>query len=156
MTSDEKKSVARLVRETLDRLTQEKKVIKKPWLLHEVLSQKAPPEGRDADFYRMCALATVRDAVDRVVRSAKQLEEDGEGSQPALPGYEFVQPQCCIEREDGDGGLESVIVPVDLMTDDEIEGKVAQLQAQARGLTAHAKELAQYLVDRKANSRRAK
>lgn len=105
------------------------------WVTREVIGAHADIEGSDADFYLGCASAHVKEIVKRVVGkydAAKGRIEE----QLVLEGYEYLQVAYSVEREGG-----TVLVPVDQLTDAEIEDRAKEYDAMAVGCRVHADEL---------------
>lgn len=62
-----------------------------------------------------------------------------------LPGFEHMQRGYQVERN----GIR-LLVPTDLLTDEEIEARAAEYDAMAAGCRAHARELRDFLERRRA------
>lgn len=113
------------------------------WLTHEIVSGKAGIEGPDADFYRVCAFTHVKDVVKRCVGKYDSKPESDR--QLVLSGFEYLQVAYTVVRN-GD----VVLVPVDMLTDDEIEGRAQVFEEMAKGCKAHAMELRKFKRSRRA------
>lgn len=99
-------------------------------------------KGEDADWYLLCGMEHVRDTVREVLRRYKPTA-DPTPEQILLPGMERLQIAYLTDR-DGD----QVVVPIDQLTDIEIERKATELESMAMGCLQHAKELRRYRVQR--------
>lgn len=120
--------------------------VPKGWLVNAVMSKHANVTGDDSDF----ALCGSRYAVERRVeahfREIKENEENPTNPQLILPGYEKLQKEYIVERND-----EQVAISIWDMTDEEIDWKADQHRAMGRGHFAHADELIRFKESRKAN-----
>lgn len=120
-------------------------VVEKEWLTNAVMSDHSDVTGDDADFAVCLARSAVADRVDRYFRSVKISTDIPDPAQDPLPGFKRVQKKYVFER---DG--KQVIVPVDDMTDEEIDAKADEHRAMGRGHFAHADELLRYKSIRRA------
>ena len=134
---------AELVKE-VDAVVQERTSQGEPatmsWIVHAIVGAHQDITGSDSEWYSLCAYEHVRSTVGDVLRARKA----GEGTeQPAqadlFPGYEKLQRNYTIKR---DG--EQTVVPLEKMTDEEIEQKAGELVSFADGALAHARELKAY------------
>ena len=101
--------------------------------------------GVHADARRIGYREHIRDLARAIVREFKKKETDPDRDTPLLPGFKFVQRSYQIDRD-----AEPTCVPVDQMTDQEIEEKADELDRMADGCRAHAAELRRYLAIRRA------
>lgn len=113
------------------------------WLTHEIIAGKAGIEGPDTEFYRVCAFTHVKDVVKRCV--GKYDAKPSTDRQLVLSGFEHLQVAYSLMRCG-----EIVLVPVDQMTDEEIEARAKEYEAMAVGCRAHARELRNYRRERMA------
>lgn len=104
------------------------------WLTHEIISNKDAIEGTDTEFYRVCAYTHVKDVVKRCI--GKYGPKNETDDQLVLSGFEHLQVAYSVVR-DGD----IVLVPVDQLTDAEIEDRACEYERMSKGLIAHAREL---------------
>ncbi len=107
------------------------------WLTHEIVSSKAAITGTDTEFYRICAFTHVKDVVKRCI--GKYDGQPKTDRQLTLDGFEHLQVAYTVMRDD-----QIVLVPVDQMTDEEIEARAKEYEAMALGCRAHARELRSY------------
>ena len=114
-------------------------IIRAEWLTTEILAMKSGIDGEDADFYVACAVDFIRDTAKRCIGDYTPKAQAMADAQIIMPGFDHMQRAYTVERE-----AETVLVPVQLLTDDEIEGRALELEAMARGCIAHAKELRAY------------
>lgn len=111
------------------------------WLTHEIIAGKDGIEGPDTEFYRVCAFIHVKDVVRRCV--GKYDSKPATDRQLTLPGFDHLQVAYTVMRH-GD----IVLVPVDQLTNEEIEARALEYEAMAEGCRAHARELRSYRRER--------
>jgi hypothetical protein len=130
-------SVYREVREYISAKISRGEVVMVDWLTHEIVANKSDIEGGDVEFYRVCAFTHVRDVVKRCVGKydAKPKTED----QLVLDGFSHLQVAYSVERAG-----QTVLVPVDQLSDAEIDLRAAEYDKMARGCEEHAEELRSY------------
>lgn len=111
------------------------------WLTHEIVSSKSDIEGADTEFYRVCAYTHVKDVVKRCVGKydAKPVSDQ----QLTLDGFEHLQVAYTVERN-----AQIVLVPVNQLTDAEIEARAQEYERMAISCRAHARELRSYKAAR--------
>lgn len=114
-----------------------------PWLIHEVVNQHPNIEGDDEDFYRCCAFGHVAARVREALRREAQ-RDNSEDRQLLLPGWSHLHRRYSIERND-----QQMIVPIEAMTDLELEKKAAEYIRQSDGLRSHADEINRYRMQRR-------
>jgi hypothetical protein len=122
------------VRKIISDKVAEGKVVVVDWLTHEIISAKAAIEGADVEFYRVCAFTHVKDVVKRCV--GKYGAKPDTDAQLVLSGFEHLQVAYSVMRDN-----EIVLVPVDLLSDEEIDDRAAEYDRMAKGCIAHAREL---------------
>ncbi len=115
------------------------------WVTQQVLKKHKRISGADKAFYVLCAAEHVRDSVRRVLRKYRPDPESETDPQLVLPGYDRLQRAYLVNR-----GNEQVVVRIDLLTDEEIDAKIAEYQRMAAGLKKHANELRRYKQKRRA------
>jgi hypothetical protein len=115
-------------------------VVRIEWLTTEILAMKSDFYGDDADFYVACGVDFIKQAVKDSIGAYKpKAEATTRDAQIVMDGFDYMQRAYTVVR---DG--ETVLVPVDQLTGEEIEGRALELEAMARGCIAHAKELRAY------------
>jgi hypothetical protein len=112
------------------------------WLVTEVINNHADITGEDVEWYRVCAYGHMSGVVRKVISKYRPTEEGIVNNQLVLDGFERLQRAYAVNR---DGPM---IVPIDLLTIDEIKEKIRELSAIRRGLSQHIKELQRYLQQR--------
>jgi len=120
-------------------------IIRVDWFTTEVLAMKCNIEGADADFYIACGVDFIKDTVKRCIGDYKPRAAAVSDAQIVMDGFDHLQKAYTVDR---DG--EQVLVPVDMLTADEIEARARELEAMARGCIAHARELRGYAATKAA------
>ena len=134
-------SVYREVREYISDKIARGEVVMVDWLTHEIVANKSAIEGDDVEFYRVCAFTHVRDVVKRCIGKYDAKPKTDE--QLILDGFEHLQVAYSVERS---GHV--VLVPVDQLSDAEINLRADEYMKMARGCRDHAKELRAYALSR--------
>lgn len=89
-------------------------------------------EGEGADFFTVCTQETVT----KIVKDAVGKYDSPDSDTPLLDGFKHLRIAYPVHRA-GD----HLLVPVDQLTDDEIDARCAQYQEAADGYLAHIEEL---------------
>ena len=126
---------------TLDRLAKKKRPWRASWIAHEVCKRHTNglAKNDDADFWRYCGYAECRDEVRRAINKRTDenaADNDDDRQKSLMPGFDHLQRYYVVEREN-----EEVGVPVELMSDEEIDSKIARYRAMGAACFAHADEL---------------
>jgi len=121
--------------------------INRGWLVHALLSKHPLGAIKDRDFNVLCRQSAVVDAVREVLRDLKFAERSpeavsGSGQLP-LPGFKHLQRGYPVDR-DGD----SIIKPIQVMSDEELLAKAEVYETMADGCREHADELRRYVASR--------
>jgi len=113
-----------------------------PWLITEILDRKNDIGGGDLPFYLTCT----RKAVSEIVRKCvgKYDTTPNNDAQIVLPGFEHLQVAYPVER---DG--QQVLVPVNQLSDDELEQRAKEYDTMARSCRLHAREIRDYIKARR-------
>lgn len=114
------------------------------WAAQAVLDERPDISGDDAPFYRDC---TFKEVV-RLVKRAMGKYDDATDTTPEqllFPGFKHLVRAYPVERN-GD----RLLVPLQFLTDDEIEARAAELDKMAMGCRAHARELREFAMARPA------
>lgn len=109
-------------------------IVRAEWITAGFLAQKTEPECDDADFYLTCARSHLSEIVKRCI--GKYSAKPETDNQLVLPGFTHLQRGYQVERD----GIR-LLVPTDLLTDDEIDSRADEYEAMAAGCRAHAREL---------------
>ena len=134
-----KKDVTGEIRKLVSDKVEAGLVVRVEWLTTEILSTKSDIQGDDADFYVACGVDFIKDTVKRCIGHYQPRPASEPDRQIVMDGFDHMQKAYTVERES-----ETVLVPVDMLSDDEIEARALELEAMARGCIAHAKELRAY------------
>ena len=115
-------------------------IVQMQWAVHEVVSSMGEIQGEGVEFYAFCA----RDCVYGIVKKCvERYEKPDAPDQLLLEGFEHIREAYTVER-----GGKRELVPIDLVTDEEILARADQYEMQSKALIAHAKELRQFVEDR--------
>lgn len=119
-----------------------KETVRTPWIMNEVMQRHADIEGEDKGFYLVCARAHLKNVVRACIGKydAASREQD---TQIIMAGFDHLQIAYSVERHN-----ETVLVPVDMLTDEELLGRAAEYDTMARGCKVHAKEIRKYVQAR--------
>jgi len=112
-----------------------------PWLIQAILASHE--EVGLSDFSVCARMEFVADEVGRCVRRFKEPTPD-ELEELTLPGFKHLQRAYKFER-----GGQTTIIPIEAMTDEELEAKADEHDKMARGHLGHAREIRRYLKARK-------
>lgn len=102
-------------------------IVHADWITSEIVQKYSDIEGEDASFYQLCA----RNHIREIVRSV--IEKSGEASRP---GFDRLRDAYLVSRHG-----RSVLVPLDLLTDEELQARADELEKMAKGCRGHAAEL---------------
>lgn len=115
------------------------------WIVQSIVKNHPLQTGIETDFYLCCAYAHVRAVVRSTLQSMRKRDNEAEGDpQMILPGFDRLQLRYVVGDDDGQ------IVPIELLTPDQIKEKIQELRRMARGCVEHADELERYLSQRAA------
>lgn len=120
-------------------------VVQMHWAVTELINSQGGISGDGTPFYSLCA----REHVYRTVKAAVDKYEDTEGDdavQMTLDGFQCLQEAYTVKRHG-----ERQLVPVYMLTDEELLGRAKEFRKQAKGLLNHAQEIEQYVSDRAAD-----
>lgn len=117
-------------------------IVRVEWLTAEIISRKDRFEGEDSDFYLVCAhkhvAEIVKDCIGKYKPSPKQ------DAQLVLDGFEHLQKAYPVERK----GVR-LLVPVHMLTDEELEARALEYMEMSKGCIAHAKEIRAFIRARR-------
>ncbi|MBM1817175.1 hypothetical protein JQW92_18175 [Sulfitobacter pseudonitzschiae] len=111
------------------------------WLTTEILAMKDRIEGEDADFYIACGTDFVKRAVKRVVGEYDPKPEAN--TQIVMDGFDHLQKAYTVSRNS-----ETMLVPVTMLSNAELEVRAQEYEAMAKGCVAHAKEIRAFIMGR--------
>lgn len=127
------------VREIIRRRVDSGQVAAATWLTQNIVGQHEDIEGSDAEWYQLCAYAHIRSVVRRCVQQYKESPEMVDQQMLLSDMFKRVQKAYCIERE-----KEQVVVPIGLLSGDELDSKIESLRKMGDGCYEHADELIRY------------
>jgi hypothetical protein len=112
--------------------------------LHQRFCPEMPRKNFSLDleefgFFSLSAQKWTRETVTKALKHYDCKLEEATDPQLVLPGYEYLQRAYSVSR-----GGENVIVPIDHLTDAEIDARADELDAMATGAAKHAEELRKY------------
>lgn len=134
-------SIYREIREAIDARIASGEVITRDSLTHDIVRGKSKIEGEDIEFYRVCAFKFVADLVRKCIGKFDARPETD--PQLVLDGFEHLQKAYTVQR-----GGQTVLVPIDQLTDIEIELRAQDYEKMAKGCLAHSRELRSYKRNR--------
>ena len=115
-------------------------IVHMPWAVNEIIKSQGGIGGDGVPFYSLCA----REHVYRLVKKAVgKYDKAEDNAQMPLRGYEYLQEDYTVERGD-----ERQLVPIDLISNEELVKRANEFHKQSKGLEAHAKEIEGYVLDR--------
>ena len=136
-TTEVTREIRRIVQERIDAGA----VVLVEWMTTEILAQKSDIEGADADFYLACGSDFVSKCLKRVVGEYEPKEQTS--TQLTMQGFDHLQKAYTVVRDE-----QIVLVPVTMLTDDELEGRALEMEAMAKGCLSHAKEIRAFVLSR--------
>ena len=135
----------------LNRLQAEGQPWQANWIAHAICREHEPELDGTAEFWRHTGYATTRDAVRRAINARAGDKVERESAQaPLLPGYNHLQSYYVVKRR----GVGDIGVPIGLMTDREIDGKITRYEAMSVACRDHADELRDFKKSRRAAKRK--
>lgn len=117
-------------------------IVQMHWAVTELINEQGLISGDGVPFYDLCAREHVYRVVKRTVDKYDKPDSDA-GVQMTLDGYECLQQAYTVER-----GGERQLVPVHLVSYEELMARAKEFRKQAAGLVRHAEELEQFASDR--------
>ena len=139
--------VDREVRKVVEHAVSNGRAAPARWIAHEVAQRHSLPQFPGREWHEYFHYEGLRAAVRRVLREFKP--EPDSDPQTTLPGFELVRLAYAVRRDD-----DIIVVPTDDLEDEEVESKIAELDAMSLGCAAHADELRRYLRERRARRTR--
>lgn len=115
------------------------------WVIHEFMANHDQITGPDKDFYRLTAYSYVKDAAKRMIGKFDDVEAE---TARLLPGFDHLRIAYTVNRNG-----ESVLVPVDQCSDDELIERAEMFERGAVALRGHAKEIRTFVGVRGATQR---
>lgn len=129
------------IREITDSMMRDGISVNPDWATKQIIDQHNKISGDDADFYLCTSRETVRDQVRKQLNRFKLSLDKALITDPqiVLPGFERLQRAYLI-----DIGDQQIAVPIEKMSYQQRQNKVAELRAMGAGCYQHANELERY------------
>ena len=131
MSMEDMKQVRAMVRKMVNDTAESGAIGHVSFFTAKALASFGEIEGVGADFYTVCAQETVKEIVKKAVGKYDRPESDT----PTLEGFDHLKIAYPIHRNG-----EHLLVPVDQMTDAEIDARCEQFQEAADSYRANIKE----------------
>lgn len=120
-------------------------VVRVEWLTTEIMAMKCEVEGDDADFYIACAVDFIKATISRVI--GKYAPKTDTDNQLTMDGFDHLQKAYTVTRDN-----QITLVPVTMLTDDELEARALEYEAMAFGCVTHAQEIRTFIKSRLSES----
>lgn len=117
-------------------------VVRVQWMTNEVIAARGSIDGEDVPFYRTCAYAYVREQVRKGIGKYSDISAETD-KQILLPGFNHLQIAYMVNRNE-----DTVLVPVEQLSDEELLARAAEYEAMAKGCREHARELRKFISAR--------
>ena len=117
-------------------------IVQMHWAVQELISQQGEIIGDGVPFFTFCAREHVYRVIKKAVDKYDQPQSE-DHQQLTLEGYECLQEAYTVERDE-----ERQLVPIHLVTDDELLARAKEFRKQSAGLLSHAREIEKYVADR--------
>jgi hypothetical protein len=117
-------------------------IVQMHWAVQELISRQGEIMGEGVPFFTLCAREHVYRVVKKVVDKYEKPQFEDQ-QQLTLEGYECLQQAYTVERDE-----ERQLVPIHLITDDELLARAQEFRRQAGGLMNHANEIETYVAKR--------
>lgn len=137
--------LTREIAEAISTLMEQGQTLRREWIVQTILARHDDVEGEDADFYRCASRKTIEGAVRQQINRFEPKAEVTPDRQLVLEGFERLQRYYALEERG-----ELIAIPVDAMTDAQLEAKQAELIAMGAGCYQHAEEIQRYRDARRA------
>lgn len=115
-----------------------KKVVTVHAVLSQILALRADVTGKDAHYYISHASKDICAEIRRCINRYNDIQPSAE-AQLVMSGYENLRVAYSVARYG-----EQALVPLELMTDEEIDGRAEHIDAVAKTCRIHAQELRLY------------
>ncbi len=115
------------------------------WIAHAIVAEHKDGlvAGEHSDFWKYCGYSKTRQMVTKCINKRAGDKKSKDNGQYILPGYEHIQSHYVVTRDDEDVGI-----PVELLTDEEIDSKADVYRKMGNACLDHADELERYKSDR--------
>lgn len=122
-----------------------RETLNRDWIVQAILAKHSDVAGDDVDFHLCASRKTVENAVRQQINRFDVKAEVTPDRQLVLDGFERLQRYYAFEER----GVQ-VAVPVEDMTDAQLEAKEVELMAMGAGCYQHADEIRRYRDQRRA------
>lgn len=136
-------SLAKEIAELIQRTVDQGQVTEKDWITAQVMAAHPDISGEDAPFYRVLAQQRIDERVSALIGKFKPSSEVSR--QLILPGFDYLQKAYLLTREG-----KNLLVPVDQCSDHEMLARAKEYDEMAKGCSAHAREIREYVAARQA------
>ncbi len=109
------------------------------WTVGEILASYSEISGQDKEFYLITARDWVYKKVKRSVDKLEASSADSTNPQMKLEGFDHLQKAYTVKRDES-----RVLVPIHLLSNDELESRAMQYESMAQANINHAKEIRMY------------
>ena len=116
--------------------------IRVDWLSNEIIQSKSNIDGDDYPFYRVCALAHIQEVVRQCIGKYNDASSKKD-EQLVLDGFEHLQKAYTVVRNNV-----NMLIPIDLLTDEELFSRAEEYKLMAKGCLKHAKEIKNFISNR--------
>jgi hypothetical protein len=119
-------------------------IVEMQWAVTELISHRGDIGGEGVPFFILCAREHVYRIVKKVVDKYDKHEDSDQ--QMTLSGFEYLQCAYTVEREN-----QRKLIPVNLLTDEELLARAKEFRRQSAGMLKHAKEIEDYVESRRSS-----
>jgi len=114
------------------------------WAVHEIIKGRGKIDGKGVPFYTLCAREQVYRVVKKAVDKYEIASDNTDRTQISLAGFDYLQAAYTVEREDV-----RILVPIHLISDEELEARACEFDKLALGIREHAREIRKYIAARR-------
>jgi Rps23 Pro-64 3,4-dihydroxylase Tpa1-like proline 4-hydroxylase len=136
--------LTREIAEVMEGLIAQRARMNRDWIVQMILARHDDVAGEDAEFYRCASRKTVEAQVRQQINRFDVRAELTPDRQMVLDGFERLQRYYAFEER----GVQ-VAVPVEDMSDAQLEAKEVELMAMGAGCYQHADEIRRYRDQRR-------
>ena len=115
------------------------------WIATEINSRHPEPED---EYWLLIGTIGLQTRIRSYLGGLKKAQDRSQTDQLVLPGFCYLQQAYFAEDPSGESA--PVLIPLDQMTDEQIERKAEELEKMSAGCAIHVKELRRYLKKRQA------
>jgi len=115
-------------------------IVEMSWAVRELISSMGEITGDGSDFHFICADYYAWRVVKKAIGKYDISTEGLSGNQPNLDGFEHMQAGYTMKR-----GKKISLIPVSLLSDEELDERADVYETLSSGLLQHAKELRDFV-----------